>query len=203
MCAWSCHRFHADHVEVVVARGDMARAAVLVRRLTDRVQAAPVPWLRIAAARSRAILLAAEGDTGGAIEAVDEALRAHEGVSLPFEHARTLLIAGQIRRRNKEKLLAANALTAAKVTFDRLGAPLWSAQATAELDRLGLRRSAQHDLTPSEERVARMVANGLTNREVASALFISHNTVEANLSRVFRKLGIQSRRELCAIESLS
>lgn len=48
-----------------------------------------------------------------------------------------------------------------------------------------------------------MAANGLTNREVASALFISHKTVEANLSRVFRKLGIQSRRELGAIESLT
>ncbi len=197
------HRFHADHVEIVVARGDLARAAVLVQRLAERAQAAPLPWLRIAAARSRAILRAAQGDAGGAIEAVDEALRAHEGASLPFEHARTLLIAGQIRRRNKEKLLAADALAAAKVTFDRLGAPLWSEQATAELDRLGLRRTSQHDLTPSEERVARMVANGLTNREVASALFISHKTVEANLSRVFRKLGIQSRRELCAIESLA
>jgi DNA-binding CsgD family transcriptional regulator len=197
------HRFHADHVEVMAARGDLARAAALAQRQADRAGAAPLPWLRIAAARSRAILRAAEGEMDAAIEAVTAALDAHEETSLPFEHGRTLLIAGQIRRRNKEKLLAADSLAAAREIFDRLGAPLWSCQAAGELDRLGLRRSSQRDLTPSEERVARMVANGLTNREVASALFISHKTVEANLSRVFRKLGIQSRRELCTIESLT
>jgi DNA-binding CsgD family transcriptional regulator/tetratricopeptide (TPR) repeat protein len=197
------HRFHADHIEVVVAKGDMARAAVLTQRLADRAKAAPLPWLRIAAARSRAILLAGGGDLAGAIEAVNEALAAHEGSNMPFEYGRTLLAAGQIRRRHKEKLLAAEALTAAKDIFAGLGAPLWAAQADAELSRIGLRRSPRRMLTPSEERVARMVAGGLTNREVASALFISHKTVEANLSRVFRKLGIRSRRELCAIESFS
>lgn len=129
---------------------EIGAPAVFVQRLADRARAAPLPWLRIAAARSRAILRAAEGDAGGAIEAVNEALRAHEEASLPFEHGRTLLVAGQIRRRNKEKLLAADALAAAKITFDRLGAPLWSAQATAELDRLGLRRTSQRGLTPSE-----------------------------------------------------
>jgi DNA-binding CsgD family transcriptional regulator len=197
------HRFHADHVEIVVARGDMARAATLVQRLDDRAQAAPLPWLRIAAARSRAILRAAEGDLDAAIDAVNEALSALEGTTMPFERGRTLLIAGQIRRRHKEKLLAAKALAAAKDIFEALGAPLWAAQADQELHRLGLRRNSRRNLTPSEERVARMVADGLTNREVASALFISHKTVEANLSRIFRKLGIQSRRELCAIESFT
>jgi len=196
------YRFHADHVEVVIARGDLARAAVLEQRLEERARAAPYPWLRIVTARSRAILRAAEGDLDAAIAAVAEALGWCENACLPFEHGRSLLAAGQIRRRRREKLLASEALLTAREIFDALGARLWSSRATEELRRLGLRRGSRHDLTPTEERVAHMVANGLTNREVASALFISHKTVEANLSRIFRKLGIRSRRDLSTSQFL-
>jgi DNA-binding CsgD family transcriptional regulator len=148
------------------------------------------------AARSRAILCAAGGDLNAAIVAADEALAAHEGAGLPFERGRTLLAVGRIRRRRKEKLLARDALVAARKIFDEMGAELWSGHAAQELQRLGLRRGSPRALTPSEERIAAMVADGLSNREVASALFISPKTVEASLSRVFRKLGIRSRREL-------
>lgn len=190
------YRFHADHVEVMVARGDLSRAAALVRRLEDRVRAAPYPWLSIVTARSRAILRAAEGDLDAAIGAAGQALSANENTGMPFEHGRSLLVAGQIRRRRREKLLAREALRAARQVFDGLGASHWSSRAIEELRRLGLRVDSRCGLTPSEERVAHMAATGLTNREVASALFISQKTVEANLSRIFRKLGIRSRREL-------
>ena len=81
--------------------------------------------------------------------------------------------------------------------FERLGAPAWEAQARMELDRVGLRRSPD-ELTASERRVAELAAQGLTNREVASQAFMSPKTVQANLTRVYRKLGIHSRAELGA-----
>lgn len=194
------HRFHADHVEVAVARGDLARAAAMAERLSHRAGRASYPWIRAAAARSRAILSAAQGDLDAAIAAAGQAVAEHEHAAMPFERARTLLAVGRIRRRRKEKLLARDALAVARRIFDDLGAQLWSAHAAQELQRLGLRRGSQRNLTPSEERIAGLVADGLTNREVASALFISQKTVEASLSRVFRKLGIRSRRELRASE---
>jgi DNA-binding CsgD family transcriptional regulator len=68
-----------------------------------------------------------------------------------------------------------------------------------ELSRLGLRPPAPRTLTATEERVAALAASGQTNRQVAAALFLSPKTVEANLARVYRKLGISSRAELGAV----
>ena len=79
-----------------------------------------------------------------------------------------------------------------------MGARLWAAKARDELERVSLRRAAQDELTETERRVAELAAAGLTNRSVAAQLFISPKTVEANLARVYRKLGISSRAELGA-----
>jgi DNA-binding CsgD family transcriptional regulator len=84
--------------------------------------------------------------------------------------------------------------------FDRLGARLWSARARAELDRIGGRPSVG-ELTPTETRVAELIARGLTYREAADALFISPKTVQWNLSKIYRKLGVRSRAELAALMS--
>ena len=116
---------------------------------------------------------------------------------MPFEHARTLLAAGQIRRRAGERRAAKDLLERALAEFERLGAPLWVERAEAELRRLPIRR-APAELTANERRVAELAATGLTNREVAQTLFLSPKTVEANLARVYRKLGISSRAELGA-----
>jgi DNA-binding CsgD family transcriptional regulator len=84
--------------------------------------------------------------------------------------------------------------TAARI-FERLGAPLWISRAEGELARIGGRQPAS-ELTATEHRVAELVAEGLRNREVAAALFVSEKTVEATLSRVYAKLGVRSRAEL-------
>jgi DNA-binding CsgD family transcriptional regulator len=73
---------------------------------------------------------------------------------------------------------------------------LWAARARAELDRVNVSPVGAAPLTPSERRVAELAATGMTNREVAGALFISPKTVEANLARIYRKMGIRSRAEL-------
>jgi DNA-binding CsgD family transcriptional regulator len=115
---------------------------------------------------------------------------------MPFEVARTLLAEGVIERRRKQKRAARESLERAAAVFDDLGAKLWADKARAELARVSGRRPGGHELTETERRVAALVAEGLANKEVAAALFVTVHTVEAHLSRIYRKLGIRSRREL-------
>ena len=193
------HRFHGDHLEAVVATGDLDRAAGLVERLERRAKVAPYPWLVAVASRSRGIVSMAQGDLETSETAFERALAVHATLPMPFEHARTLLWQGRALRRRKEKLAARAALTEAERIFARLGAPSWAERAAAELRRLGLRRGAIGELTPTEERIARLVASGMTNKEVAAATFVTVKTVEANLGRIYRKLGVQSRRSLTSV----
>jgi DNA-binding NarL/FixJ family response regulator len=83
--------------------------------------------------------------------------------------------------------------------FEGIGAALWAERARAELRRISGRAATPGALTPAEERVALLVAGGKTNREVASALFLSERTVEGHLSRIFGKLGIRHRTEIASV----
>jgi DNA-binding CsgD family transcriptional regulator len=193
--AW---RFHANHIETLINLGDLERAEELLTWLERRGRATGRRWTLATAARCRGLLLAAQGDTAGAVQALDEALLHHQHLAMPFELGRTLLITGQIQRRAKRKALARQHLEQALGIFESLPAPTWAARAHAELSRIGLRPPAPLDLTATEERVAALAASGHTNRQVAAALFLSPRTVEANLARVYRKLGVSSRAELGA-----
>ncbi len=147
-------------------------------------------------ARGRSMLLAARGDLDGASAVAARAIAEHDRLPMPFERARTLLLLGQLQRRQRKKESASASLQEALDIFERLHVPLWADRARAELARanVGPRQSGQ--LTPSEQRVAELAASGMKNRDVATALFISPKTVEANLARIYRKLGIKSRAEL-------
>jgi DNA-binding CsgD family transcriptional regulator len=114
---------------------------------------------------------------------------------MPFERARTLLVHGAILRRLKQKRRAREALDDAAAAFERLGARLWAERAREESRRVAARR-APSGLTDTELRIARLAASGLSNPEIAAQVFVSRKTVEANLGRVYRKLGISSRVQL-------
>ena len=103
---------------------------------------------------------------------------------------------GTIQRRMRQRRASDTTLVQAEEIFERLGAAPWVHQARAERARIGLRPRAPAGLTPTEATVARLSAEGRTNREVAQAAFMSPKTVEANLSRVYQKLGIRTRAEL-------
>jgi DNA-binding CsgD family transcriptional regulator len=148
------------------------------------------------ALRCGGLLLAARGDQEGALAALRQALQQHERAPRPIELARTLLALGQVQRRANQRRDARETLERAQAMFEQLGANQWATRARGELARLGLRRKAGAELTPTELQVAEHAASGMTNREVAGALFISPKTVEANLARVYRKLGISSRAQL-------
>ena len=152
-----------------------------------------------AAARCPGLLAAAAGDGAGAVTELEEALALHAGAPQPLSCARTLLTLGAALRRAKRKRPTREALEAALGAFERAGAALWAGRARAELARIGGRAPAAGALTPAEERVAALVAEGRTNREVAAALFLSDRTVEGHLSRVYGKLGVRSRTELARV----
>jgi DNA-binding NarL/FixJ family response regulator len=80
--------------------------------------------------------------------------------------------------------------------FEQLGAQVWADKARTELTRISGRTPAGKELTPSEQRIAELVAEGRTNREVAAELFVTVHTVEAALTRIYSKLGVRSRTEL-------
>jgi DNA-binding CsgD family transcriptional regulator len=120
----------------------------------------------------------------------------HDRLPMPFERARTQLLVGQLQRRGRQHDAAATTLREALWAFEEMGATLWAQRARAELDRTTVGPRRDSALTPTEKRVAELAASGMTNRDVAAALFISPKTVEANLSRIYHKLGIHSRAEL-------
>jgi DNA-binding NarL/FixJ family response regulator len=187
--------FVPDAVESLIALGRLADAEPLVTLLELNGARLDRAWMLAVGARCRAMLLAAHGDIDAASRAAEAAMMHHDRLPMPFERARTQLLVGQIQHRQRKREVASATLRQPLATFEKLAVPLWAERARAELKRAsGLRTQAE--LTASERRVAEMAATGVTNREMASALFISPKTVEANLSRIYRKLNIRSRAEL-------
>ncbi|MGW2684930.1 AAA family ATPase [Streptomyces sp. NPDC001414] len=192
-------RFEPDWIEACAAVGDVASARVVLDRLVVRHERLPRPWTTLALARSRALLAAAQGEDAteavGSLEAARSEVAAHV---LPLDRARCLLVAGVVHRRARRRRAARTALEGAAAEFAAIGALAFERRARAELARTGGRKPSAPELTATEERVARLAAEGRTNRAIADALFISPKTVEANLARVYHKLGISSRAELGA-----
>jgi DNA-binding CsgD family transcriptional regulator len=189
-------RFAPDQIEALIRLGLLAEARTLLRDFEARARSLS-RWSALAAAgRCRGLLLAAEGDLDGSLQSLEAAMVAHQRVPIPFERARTLLTLGSTLRRAKRKAAPRASLAEALAVFERLGTRLWADKARAELARVGGRPPAGSDLTPSERRLAELVVEGRPNKEIAAALFVTPKTVETNLSRLYRKLGVRSRTEL-------
>ncbi|WP_234897250.1 helix-turn-helix transcriptional regulator [Mycolicibacterium vanbaalenii] len=190
--------FLPDAIEALLGLGRRADAQALIERLENNGRRLDRPWMLALGARGRAALLAFDNNIDAAISAATQALREHDRLPMPFERARTLLLVGQLQRRQRRREAASSALTEALNTFEKLNTPLWAARAHAELARTKPSRNQPGDLTATEQRVAELAASGMNNRDIAAALFISLKTVEANLTRVYRKLGIRSRAQIAA-----
>jgi DNA-binding CsgD family transcriptional regulator len=183
-------------VEALIEVGELEQARELLAQFEREGRELESPWVLALAARLRGLLEAAAGDLPGALVSLERALAEQEGKGWPFERARTLLALGQTQRRAKQKRAARESLQAALAVFEELGSPLWAEKARADLLRLGGRPRGTGELTPTEERVAALVGEGRTNREVSAALYVTERTVEGHLTRVYAKLGVRSRAEL-------
>jgi DNA-binding CsgD family transcriptional regulator len=185
-----------DLLEALIAAGELDEAGEVLATWQERADALDRAWALAILARCRGLLLAARGEHEGALESFERALAEHARSTDPFHHARTLLALGRTQRRAKQRGAARTTLEEALAAFERLGAPLWAEQARAELARIGGRSPSRGELTEAERRIAALVAEGRTNREVAAALFLTEHSVETALTRVYRKLGVRSRAEL-------
>ena len=186
-----------DAAEAMIAVGRLEQAEQLIAALESNGRRLDRSWMLAVGARGRSMWLAARGDIHGAERTARQAMIEHQRLPMPFERARTQLLLGQLERRQRRKEAATEALRGALHAFEDMGASLWAERARAELARANV--SPNRDfaaLTPSEQRVAELAASGMTNRDIAAALFISAKTVEHNLSRAYRKLEIRSRAEL-------
>jgi DNA-binding CsgD family transcriptional regulator len=187
-------RFIPDYVEALIRLGEIDAAAELLDPFESRSNELGRTWGMATSGRCRALLQAASGSLEAAETTLRIALEHHAGLAMPFEHGRTLLVAGEVHRRARHKTLANGHLQSALEIFESLGAPLWAERTRAEIDRIGLRRATpESGLTAIESRVADLAASGLTNAQIATRMFISPRTVEAHLSRIYRKLGVTSR----------
>jgi DNA-binding CsgD family transcriptional regulator len=182
-----------DEVEALIALGELDRAESYLEPFERSAAAAGRQWAIAAAGRCRGALEGARGARAEALAALDLALAAHDRAGMPFERARTLLVAGEVHRRFKQRGTARQLLQEAVAAFDEMGAPRWSARAGSALRRVGRPGGAADTLTETEQHVAELAASGLSNAEVAERAFVSVKTVEANLTRVYRKLGVRSR----------
>lgn len=188
--------FVPDEVEALIALGQTERAEALLAGFERSVRRLRRDWAIAAAARCRGLLASAAGLPDEAAAAFAGALNAHDRCPMPVERARTLLAAGRASRRAKRRRQAREQLLQALELFERAGAPAWAAAARAELARLGRRAVDRDELTEAERTIAALAALGLSNREAAERAFVSVKTVEAALTRVYRKLGVRSRVEL-------
>ncbi len=184
-----------DRVELLLELGRIDDAVrVLDVWEADAVRVAR-EWVLAHVMRCRGLVAAARGDVGAALDDLAQAVVEHETVGDPFGQGRALLALGIVRRRIRRKRPAREAIESALETFETIGASGWAAKARAELGRIS-GRTREEGLTAAERRVAALVAEGRTNREVAAALFLGERTVASHLNHIYAKLGVRSRTEL-------
>ena len=197
-CWWSYHQ--GDEIEALVLAGEHEGALARVDSLRQAGNELGVARFLAWAERGRGLVLAAQGDLAASSAALEQALAQHERFSAPLERTRTLLACGRVLRLENRRREARAALSEALAEFERLGARHFAHAARVELGHLGGRAPAgAHELTGAEERVASLVAGGLSNKEVAAELVVEVSTVEATLTRVYRKLGVRSRSQLARV----
>ncbi|RDI53305.1 helix-turn-helix transcriptional regulator [Nocardia mexicana] len=191
-----------DLVEAAVRVGAPERAAEAFARFEQWAESVRQPWADALVLRCRALL---DGGTH-AERLYTDALRVHDRDGRPVEYARTALLFGEWLRRGRRKAEARTRLDDALEILDRVGMRPWADRARAELTATGATENsprAQHRsatvLTPQELQIVRLAARGLSNRDIAAQLFLSHRTVGYHLYKAYPKLGVTSRGELKGI----
>jgi DNA-binding CsgD family transcriptional regulator len=189
---------HQHLAEIYVLRGELERAESLLDELEE--VARPLNRTRSVAGalRVRGLIAAERGDIDAGETLLRESLRVQAEQPEPHESGRTLFLLGSVLRRANRKRDARDALEEAAATLEGCGSRVWADRALAELARISGRPGRTGAMTATEEQIARLVAAGKSNHEVAQVLSLSARTVEWNLSKIYRKLGVRSRTELAA-----
>jgi DNA-binding CsgD family transcriptional regulator len=184
-----------DAIEALACSGDLEAAEELLARLERQSAAVDSAWALAACERCRGAILLARGAPADAVAPLERATASFERLGYRADAARAILVCGRALLRGGHRTQASDALADARDRFAAMGAALWEARPIEDLERAAPGR-ALGALTPAERRIAALVAQGLKNREIGQTLFMSVGTVEAHLTRTYRKLGIRSRSEL-------
>ena len=187
--------------EALIALGRLDDAVARIAEYEQRCSVERHARLLALTGRCRGLVASLRGEHEDAEAEFARSLELQEQAPSPYERARTLMALATARRRRRRRGDARRALEEAVGLFERSGAVIWADRARADIDALGLRRGQADELTPMEDRVARAVAGGATNRETAASLFLSERTIEFHLRNVYRKLDLRSRSELAAVLS--
>lgn len=187
-----------DRIEAATRAGERETARAWLDVFESWAASCSADWAAAVVFHCRALL---SDDLQEAERLFLAASDAHDEAARPFERARTELAYGEFLRRGRRRLEAREHLRTALESFEALGAALWAERARAELRASGetARKrdpSTRDQLTAQERQIARFVAEGLTNREVAAQLFLSPRTIDFHLRNVFKKLGVSSRTAL-------
>jgi DNA-binding CsgD family transcriptional regulator len=192
------YRWHGDAVEAFLGVGRVEEAGEVAAGLWHQADRLDLRGCQALAARCDGLIHAHRGDLKLAQDSVIESLDLMDRLDMPLERGRSLLALGIARRRARQKATAREALTEARAIFVEAGAPVWARRVEDELGRTAGTRGGQR-LTAGERAIADLAASGATNREISAQLFLSPKTVEAVLTRVYRKLGVRSRTELARL----
>jgi len=192
-----------DLVEAYARAGRREEAEELIAAFEARGRKAGGRWAQAALGRLRALM--APDDEMRAL--FEKSLALHDELPMPFERARTLLCFGERLRRARQRADARAPLKEALETFERLGARGWAERTRTELRATGEQQArrtetAAEQLTPHELQIAVLVAQGMTNREAASALFLSPKTIEYHLGQIYRKLDVRGRAQLARLMAM-
>jgi DNA-binding CsgD family transcriptional regulator len=188
-----------DLVEGLVATGDLAQAEAVTDLLGTASKAQRHPWGLATTSRAQGLIAFARDDFGPSLELLGSAASRYQALGLDFESARCLLWLGQLHRRTQRRSEARKALQGAVDLFSTLGCEGWASKARAESSGVSGRRAVGADqLTSREEQVVTLAVQGLSNKEIAKALFVSVYTVEDHLSHAYAKLGVRSRSQLAS-----
>jgi DNA-binding CsgD family transcriptional regulator len=190
-------RWMPDLIESQIRAGLEHDARSALAEFEAQAQRTGRAWALAAAARCRGLL--ASPETADAV--FREAHPLVAALPSPFERARTELCWGERLRRDGRRVEARRHLHDAHQRFDALGAVPWAEQAARELRSSGGRarrgpRAQNGELTPQQTQIATMVAEGRTNKSIATSLFLSPKTIEFHLGHIYRKLDVSNRTQL-------
>ena len=187
----------ADLVEALIALGRLTEAAAVTDQLRDLAVRQRHPWALATADRCAAAMALASRYNEQAADQLAAAAATMGELGMAFDRARSLLWLGRTARRVRKRSAARSYLEAAAAAFAELGCDGWAEHARAEMVLLGSGRSSHaSELTAAEQRVAALAAQGLSNKQIATHLFIAVHTVEVHLARVYAKLAVRSRTQL-------
>lgn len=193
-----------DLIETDIRRGDRRMVWAALQKLAEQAELLKTPLAAALLERSRALITVGPDAESG----FERAIELLSDPASNFELARTQLLYGEWLRRQGRRREARKQLRPARDRFENLGLHQLAERARIEIAATGehaRRRTydTQDELTPQEAQVVRMAAQGARNAEIAQRIFISPATVEYHLSKVYRKLGVDSRAKLVRLVLLA